>query len=69
MGRGRDLTGEEIATIVYEGGRQYSTRDELKTAILAAWARISAEYRHKLYISMNTRLQSVINDGEIITDY
>jgi hypothetical protein len=58
-----------MSSIVCEGGRQLSTREELKTAILAAWARISAEYRHKLYNSMNKRLQAVINNGGMIADY
>jgi transposase len=56
-----------MSRMVYADGKQYSTIDELKTAILCAWARISAEYRHKLYNSMRKRLLSVIDDGGMIS--
>src|SRR5262249_46399710 len=45
---------------VYANGRQYSTTDGLKQAILEEWDNVPATLLHRLVDSMHTRLASVV---------
>lgn len=48
---------------VYANGKQYDSVDQLKTAILEAWGRISLETCQKLANSMHNRMLDVIAKG------
>jgi transposase len=48
---------------VYSEGKQYDNADSLKTAILAAWSRISKDTIEKLVNSMHGRIIDVIKKG------
>lgn len=54
---------------VYEGGRQYETKDELTDAITAAWGEISLDYLKTLYESMKDRIYEVIVNNGKFTRY
>ncbi|CAD7001568.1 unnamed protein product [Ceratitis capitata] len=53
-----------LARKVYEGGKQYSTKEELITGIKLAWSMISLDYLQKLYESLPNRMCEVlVNKG------
>jgi len=54
---------------VYAHGRQYNTLRELKTAIQAAWAKLSLDTLRNLINSMKNRVFEVILNGGGITHY
>lgn len=56
-----------LTRIIYADGRQYSTVEELKTAIASAWANMPQEYIRTLIASMPNRVNKVIEQrGEHI---
>lgn len=56
-----------MVRLVYENGRQFETREELKRAILSAWATIHETTLLKLVNSMKTRcIQVIQNQGSSI---
>lgn len=54
---------------VYEGGKQYETKDELIEGIYAAWREISLDYLKSLYDSMKDRIYEVIVTKGKFTHY
>jgi transposase len=50
----------QLAGLVYEGGRQFETRGELKTQITRCWQKIETSYLQRLVESMPTRMAQVI---------
>ena len=58
-----------LAQHVYAEGRQYTTKEELKQAILVNWPKISGEYRRTLYNSLPTRVLDVVNSNGNSIDY
>lgn len=57
----------QLAWSVYEGGRQFDTREELKAQIVRSWAAIKQSYLRHLVDTMPTRLAQVVlkNGGPI----
>lgn len=58
-----------LARSVYEGGRQFYSINDLKTAILSAWNRISQEYLQKNINSMPDRICDVLEKHGAKTKY
>lgn len=54
---------------VYEGGKQFATKEELKCEIRRAWDDISLNYLKSLYDSMETRMFHVISKNGGHTNY
>lgn len=54
---------------VYEGGKQYDTKEELSLGIKAAWAEISLNYLKSLYDSLKDRIFEVILKNGSSTKY
>lgn len=54
---------------VYSGGRQFYTKNELKTAILKAWDEVSLDQLNNLVKSMPNRIYEVIRLGGAKTHY
>lgn len=50
----------EMARLVYGGGRQFSTVDELKTHLIDVWENLSQQYIQNLFDSMDKRLFNLI---------
>lgn len=50
----------DLALTVYDNGKQYSTRDDLKLAIKAAWANITTKKLKKLMNGMDGRMVDVV---------
>lgn len=46
---------------VYSNGRQYSTVDDLKKAVFAAWEKVPASYLHLLVEGMHERMMCVMD--------
>ncbi len=59
----------KLSSMVYEGGRQYDTKEELRLAIVEKWQQIGADYRRNLFDTMNHRIQAVIDARGMITHY
>eukprot|EP00644_Phytophthora_capsici_P003628 jgi/Phyca11/126627/e_gw1.64.19.1 len=57
----------QLAWSVYEGGRQFDTRDELKAQIERSWVKIQQSYLQGLVKGMPTRMAQVVlkNGGAI----
>lgn len=58
-----------ISKMVYDGNRQYSSRNELITAIEQAWYGLDIEIVHNLILSMKNRIFYVINKNGGQTQY
>lgn len=58
-----------MSSIVYANGKQYNKVADLKVAIQAAWAKVSEEYRQKLYNSMQKRVIEVVQKRGVIINY
>lgn len=58
-----------LSRSVYSESRQYSTIEELKSAILASWEEIPQETLKKLYDSMSKRIFEVIKGGGKATKF
>lgn len=54
---------------VYADGKQYSTKEELKEAILREWKRLSKDYLQKLVESMKKRCVLVIKKNGKVIDH
>lgn len=54
---------------VYEGGRQFETKEELVETIKSSWSEISLDYLSSLYDSMHRRLLEVIENSGGSTHY
>lgn len=54
---------------IYDGTKQYETVEQLKIAVLEAWASITNEELRKLNLSMNNRIFQAINRNGGATDY
>ncbi|OWZ17975.1 Transposase [Phytophthora megakarya] len=56
-----------LAGNVYEGGRQYQTKEDLISAIKAQWENMPVSYLEKLVLSMKKRCVEVLkSDGKTI---
>lgn len=58
-----------LSRMVYAGGKQYNSKEELKTAILRCWPQVSGETIRNLYNSMPTRVDKVISKRGMIISY
>lgn len=58
-----------LARKVYEGGKQYDSKEALKDAIKEAWRSISLNYLSSLYRSMPNRIFEVISNKGGSTHY
>ena len=54
---------------VYENGRQFSSKEELKNAILFSWANINKKDIKSLYDSIPNRIFEVIKNNGGTTKY
>ncbi|POM66138.1 Transposase [Phytophthora palmivora] len=61
----------QLAWSVYEGGRQFDTKDELKAQIVRSWKSIKQSYLQHLVNGMPTRMAQVVlkNGGPIDSKY
>ena len=58
-----------MANIVYRNGKQHTSKDLLKQAILDAWSELKTEYIQKLYLSIPKRLLDCLNRKGGYTKY
>ncbi|GMF51537.1 unnamed protein product [Phytophthora fragariaefolia] len=50
----------QLAWSVYQGGRQFDSKDELKTQIVRSWTEINQKYLRDLVNTMPTRMTQVV---------
>ena len=55
--------------MVYENGRQFNTRQELKTEIIDQWEKIPRTYVESLFDSMPRRILEVVEKNGNATHY
>ena len=58
-----------LARKVYEGGKQYATKEELISGIKLAWSMITLDYLKKLYDSLPNRMCEVLENKGGTTHY
>ena len=58
-----------LARAVYAGCRQYSTVEDLKTAVFHEWSKLDRQYLYRLVKSMHKRCLDVIKANGEKTSY
>ena len=58
-----------LVRMVYENGRQFNTRQELKTEIINQWEKIPRTYVESLFDSMPRRILEVVEKNGNATHY
>jgi hypothetical protein len=58
-----------LARAVYQANRQFSTKEELKAALVENWNAITEQYRLNLLDSMPTRVEKVISEHGYSSGY